>query len=558
MGQLFVTVLFLAAIAHCQRTSLRTFFVTKGDADSVSCQQQRRVGPKGKISSPGYPLTYPNHTSCSWYIIGRANQVITISFDDLDLGGQSDCESTQCCEGTWIKLGPTPSGGERVYCGRSVPEPFLSTTSSVWIKFHTTPTQASHGRGFQFTYTVGGLGQVSCKPDEFSCLNGKCILQRWACNGRTECEDSSDERFFCTCGEGDVRCATGPGCYLPEGRCDGRPDCADYSDELDCSLCGPNRTLCSPTSVTCYDPIRERCDSIIHCENGEDEQGCVLGCEQKIMCSSGVGCYRSLDRCDGIPHCVDRSDESGCGPDKCRSERGTYLCTDGRCIPEDSVCDHVSDCPDGSDEEGCLRNSMITAAIIGSLFCGLLVVVAVSCSCRLYALRLAQQRQQMSAAERLCDSAPPLFADGAPADFWFREPPPPYAVAVGEHRYHLPPEGVAVYGGGPQGDLCGGPSMPRGSQRRTRRLRRHRQRLVTTSHDFESSGEALPPPPRFDNSVVLSVNPSGPPRRKVSADSTRSEETGVMVSVGTALAGDVVMVSCDDTRPLIDDDEQTT
>lgn len=125
-------------------------------------------------------------------------------------------------------------------------------------------------------------------------------------------------------------------------------------------------------------------------------------------------------------------------------------------------------------------------------------------------------------------------------------------------RYHLPPEGVAVYGGGPQGDLCGGPSMPRGSQRRTRRLRRHRQRLVTTSHDFESSGEALPPPPRFDNSVVLSVNPSGPPRRKVSADSTRSEETGVMVSVGTALAGDVVMVSCDDTRPLIDDDEQTT
>lgn len=78
-----------------------------------------------------------------------------------------------------------------------------------------------------------------------------------------------------------------------------------------------------------------------------------------------------------------------------------------------------------------LHNSMITAAIIGSLFFGLLVVVAVSCSCRLYALRLAAQRQE--AAGVLSDS-PPHFADGAAADFWFREPPPPYAVAVGEHR----------------------------------------------------------------------------------------------------------------------------
>ncbi|CAN8024216.1 unnamed protein product [Ixodes persulcatus] len=551
MAQLFTAVL-LAAVIHHECTSIRAFFQPKSEL--APCQQQRRVGPSGKITSPGYPLFYSNHTSCSWDIIGRVGQVVTISFDDLNLGGPADCETTACCGGTWIKLGPTPTGGEKVYCGKTVPEPFLSTTSEVWIKFHTSPLQVPRGRGFQLSYTVGGFTQQSCRPDEFQCLNGKCVLLHWACNGHMECEDNSDE-LYCDCPEGWLRCATGTGCYSRSGRCNGQADCPDFSDELDCTFCGPNRTLCSPTSTTCYDPLNERCDNIFHCENGEDEQGCMSGCERKIMCASGVGCYRAPDRCDGVPHCVDHSDEIGCGPDKCRSERGAYLCGDGRCVPEDSVCDRVSDCPDGSDEYGCLHNSMITAAIIGSLFFGLLVVVAVSCSCRLYALRLAAQRQE--AAGVLSDS-PPHFADGAAADFWFREPPPPYAVAVGEHRYPLPPESVIVYGGGAQTDITGMCGITRSSQRRPRRVRRHRRRppspttTSSTSHDAGSSEEALHPPSQFENSVVLSVNPAASSRRKVSADSVHSDEGGRRV-VSIAMAMDAA-VSCDDTRPLIDDD----
>lgn len=195
---------------------------------------------------------------------------------------------------------------------------------------------------------------------------------------------------------------------------------------------------------------------------------------------------------------------------------------------------------------------MITAAIIGSLFCGLLVVVAVSCSCRLYALRLAQQ-QAAAAAEGPVDS-PPLFADSAPPDFWFREPPPPYAVAVGDHRYHVPADGVIVYGpGGTQNDL--GTLCVRGTQRRTRRLRRHRHHPPSpptpsmTSRETGSSEEALATSTHGDSSLVLGVHTATTSRRKVFTTSVQSEGT----SRTPVPAADSV-VSCDDTQPLIDED----
>lgn len=462
MDQLF-RVLLVTAVAVHGCSSFRAS-LTRKDKDMTSCQSRKHIGPRGKIVNPGYPLSYANHTSCSWYIIGRVGQVVTISFDDLDIDSSAECEEGPlCCLHTWLKLGPTEAGGERIYCGRSLPEPFLSTTSEVWIKFHSSPLLPARGRGFQLSYTVGGFSQTSCKQDEFQCLNGKCILERWACNGHSECEDGSDE-VFCTCPQGMLRCATNPRCYSRSGRCNGLADCPDYSDELDCGFCGGNRTLCSPTSTTCYDPITERCDNILHCENGEDEQGCVTGCEQKIHCLSGLGCYSAAERCNGVPACADHSDELACGPDKCHSERGGYLCSNGRCIPELAVCDRVSDCADGSDEYACLKNSMITAAVMGSLICGLLVVVAVSCSCRLYALRLAVRRQEAAAAamESHLD-VPPRFTDGS-GDFWFREPPPPYAVAVGEPRYRIFPESVTY--SGTASDIPW----------RSRRPRRHRRR----------------------------------------------------------------------------------
>jgi len=86
-----------------------------------------------------------------------------------------------------------------------------------------------------------------------------------------------------------------------------------------------------------------QCDTIIDCDDGEDERNCQ---DLWYQCADGSPVLQS-DRCDNSVDCPDASDERDC-------EIEFFVCDNYRGIPNWEVCDGIKDCADGSDEDdGC-------------------------------------------------------------------------------------------------------------------------------------------------------------------------------------------------------------
>uniref|UniRef100_H3D8K0 Low density lipoprotein receptor-related protein 10 n=1 Tax=Tetraodon nigroviridis TaxID=99883 RepID=H3D8K0_TETNG len=175
--------------------------------------------------------------------------------------------------------------------------------------------------------------------------------------------------------------------YTQEQMCDGKYDCPETGrDEKGCKGCGVDQFVCGPTGQrmstgahyggrpVCY-PAKERCNYQLYCSDGSDERDCTV-----------------------------------CQP-------GTFHCDSDRCVFESWRCDGQVDCKDGTDELNCtviLPRKVITAATVGSLVCGLLLVIAMGCTCKLYSLRTREysslfapiSRQE---AELIQQQAPPSY-----------------------------------------------------------------------------------------------------------------------------------------------------
>nr|XP_023411318.1 low-density lipoprotein receptor-related protein 3 [Loxodonta africana] len=176
----------------------------------------------------------------------------------------------------------------------------------------------------------------------------------------------------------------------------------------------------------------QRCDGWWHCASGRDEQGCPACPPDQYPCEGGSGlCYTLADRCNNQKSCPDGADEKNCFS----CQPGTFHCGTNLCIFETWRCDGQEDCQDGSDEHGCLAavpRKVITAALIGSLVCGLLLVIALGCAFKLYSLRTQEYRAFETQMTRL------------EAEFVRREAPPSYGQLIAQGL--IPPvEDFPVY-----------------------------------------------------------------------------------------------------------------
>lgn len=212
---------------------------------------------------------------------------------------------------------------------------------------------------------------VECTNVTFKCQNdGKCIQDRYVCDGIRHCSDNSDE-FKCRKNECDPRqffsCESDGECISIHWRCDGQGDCVDHSDEKSCeetttilpSACPSNEFKCA--GGLCI-PLHWRCDGHTDCPDGSDEQSCKADeihknpCQEFSCEDDEMNCIPRRWVCDGSKDCPNGYDEEECQPPQegkreCKLSEGSFLCGDQKtCIGFNLLCNGYNDCPDSSDE----------------------------------------------------------------------------------------------------------------------------------------------------------------------------------------------------------------
>ncbi|GAB6028318.1 hypothetical protein CHUAL_002491 [Chamberlinius hualienensis] len=201
----------------------------------------------------------------------------------------------------------------------------------------------------------------TCDNSKFACANGRCVSRIWACDGRDDCGDNSDEEpKFCslhTCSPTEFRCRNGR-CIMRGWQCDHEDDCGDGSDELNCEYPPCNTT----TEFTCKNfrciSLSQTCSGVDDCKDGAASDENADFCKNKqincttnsFKCETTNICVESYWLCDGDNDCGDNSDENAsiCSLRTCPPN--SFRCPNHRCIPATWHCDGEDDCGDGSDE----------------------------------------------------------------------------------------------------------------------------------------------------------------------------------------------------------------
>ncbi|KTF87440.1 hypothetical protein cypCar_00025640 [Cyprinus carpio] len=106
-------------------------------------------GDHGSFTSPNYPGTYANGTSCEWGIRAPSGRVVTVTFNQISIEDPGDCENN------FLKLYDGPDANSPVvgpYCGLETNiAPFRASSNLVFVKF--SAQSAVLPSGFRLTWS---------------------------------------------------------------------------------------------------------------------------------------------------------------------------------------------------------------------------------------------------------------------------------------------------------------------------------------------------------------------------------------------------------------------
>ncbi len=156
----------------------------------------------------------------------------------------------------------------------------------------------------------------SCETNQFTCDDGTCILGIYQCDGTFHCQDRSDED------------ACRPFCHAKHGIS------MNITNSVCAELCQAPSCMCDGMYFQCRKgscvPWSHVCDCKRHCQDGSDEQSCLL-------------CYHGRD--------LHYPSENGFKYVLPQKEQGTFVCGNREMIPLDWVGDLVNDCHGTPDDE---------------------------------------------------------------------------------------------------------------------------------------------------------------------------------------------------------------
>ncbi len=238
----------------------------------------------------------------------------------------------------------------------------------------------------------------TCPKGLYRCRDNSCILEKYVCDGRSQCPDNSDEsnctevctfsngtvstqvmfcfttcrQPFCDCSWNYYQCIEG-GCVAWWAVCDCTNDCMDGSDEAQCASCQSAISETMPLHASYNLTELTNANKDISAKDTD-----VFSFQRNLNCAAhGLGtCDDDFNQCfprgglciyertpsNEVEFCANGAHLLNCYMFDCPS---FFKCDYSYCIPLHRVCNGQVDCPGGEDEAFCEYEMCI-----GLLKCG--------------------------------------------------------------------------------------------------------------------------------------------------------------------------------------------